>query len=103
MDKKGHPIPDLVKSDFVVTDNGQPVDITEFEVRTIAGPGPEAGAGQPSEAPAQAAVRPPQAGGESAAPEAGITRRFILFFDFAFNNPRGVKKAKEAALHFLDK
>jgi VWFA-related protein len=103
MDKKGHPIPDLVKSDFVVTDNAQPVDITEFEVRTIAGPGPEAGAVRPSEAPAQAEVRPPQAGGGSAAPEAGITRRFILFFDFAFNNPRGIKKAKEAALHFLDK
>ena len=92
MDKKGVPVPDLVKSDFVITDNGRPVDITEFEVRTILAPATE-----------PAAVRPAQADGESATPGPGMTRKFFLFFDFAFNNPRGVKKAKEAALHFLDK
>jgi VWFA-related protein len=31
-----------------------------------------------------------------------LPRRFFLFFDFAYNNPGGVKKAKEAAFHFLD-
>jgi VWFA-related protein len=102
MDKKGVPVPDLVRSDFVVTDNGRPIDITEFEVRTIARPveGPEAG--RPAEPPVRAGAQPAQAGGESAAPDSVMTRKFILFFDFAFNNPRGVKKAKEAALHFLD-
>ena len=103
MDKKGVPVPDLVKSDFVVTDNGSPVDITEFEVRTISAPAIEPGAVRPGEAPAPAAARPPQAGGDSAARGPGMSRKFVLFFDFAFNNPRGVKKAKEAALHFLDK
>lgn len=29
-------------------------------------------------------------------------RKFFLYFDFAYNNPRGVTKAKRAALHFLD-
>jgi VWFA-related protein len=103
MDKKGVPVPDLLKSDFVVTDNGRPVDITEFEVRTISAPATEPGAVRPGEAPAPAAARPPQAGGDSAPQGSGMTRKFFLFFDFAFNNPRGVKKAKEAALHFLDK
>jgi VWFA-related protein len=96
MDKKGVPVPDLGKDDFVVTDNGRPVDITEFEVRTIAGPGTEPGA------PPSAEARPAPAGGENEARGPALTRRFILFFDFAFNNPRGIKKAKEAAFHFLD-
>ena len=30
------------------------------------------------------------------------SRKFFLFFDFAFNNARGLVKAKTAALHFLD-
>ena len=103
MDKKGKPVPDLVKSDFVVRDNGQPVEITDFEVRTIdrAAVGP--GAAQAPAAQAQAVAEPAPAGGEAADQGSGMTRKFILFFDFAFNNPRGVKKAKEAALHFLDK
>ncbi len=31
-----------------------------------------------------------------------LSRKFFVFFDFANNNPKGVAKAKEAALHFLD-
>lgn len=103
MDKKGHPVMDLAQSDFTVTDNGRPVDITEFEVRTIAPSGPEAAAGGPAETPPRAAARPPRPGGGAPPREPAIARRFILFFDFAFNNPRGIKKAKEAAAHFLDK
>ncbi|HSA95135.1 MAG TPA: VWA domain-containing protein [Acidobacteriota bacterium] len=103
MDKKGNPIPDLAKSDFVLTDNGQPVNITEFEVRTIAGAGAEAPPVPAAAPPVPAAAVPAPAGGESLAENAGMSRRFVLFFDFAFNNPRGVKKSKEAALHFMDK
>ena len=29
-------------------------------------------------------------------------RKFFLFFDFAYNNQRGIRKSKEAALHFFD-
>jgi hypothetical protein len=32
-----------------------------------------------------------------------LPRKFFLFLDFAFNNAKGIDKAKEAALHFLDK
>jgi len=31
-----------------------------------------------------------------------MNRKLFLFFDFAYNNLRGIIKAKEAALHFLD-
>jgi hypothetical protein len=31
-----------------------------------------------------------------------MPRKFFLFFDFAFNNQKGINKAKEAALHFID-
>lgn len=100
MDKKGNPVPDLVRDDFVLTDNGQPVAITEFEVRKIAEARPAAVLPPPPPVPAPPAAAP--VAGTGPAENAGMSRKFILFFDFAFNNPRGVKKAKEAALHFLD-
>lgn len=31
-----------------------------------------------------------------------MPRKFFLFFDFAYNSPKGLIKAKEAALHFID-
>jgi VWFA-related protein len=89
-DKKGKPVEDLALDDFAVTDNGQPVVLTDFEKHSLAGT-PE---GAPEAAPA---VQRPAA---PAAPAA--TRKFFLFFDFAFNNARGVVKARTAALHFLE-
>jgi VWFA-related protein len=32
-----------------------------------------------------------------------LTRKFFLFFDFAYGSRQGVEKAKEAAFHFVDK
>jgi len=31
-----------------------------------------------------------------------MSRKFFLLFDFAYNNARGILKAKKAALHFID-
>jgi VWFA-related protein len=31
-----------------------------------------------------------------------MPRKFFLFFDFAYNSPKGLRKAKEAALRFID-
>lgn len=95
-DKKGNPVPDLAAGDFVVTDNGQPMTVTDFERRTVqssieAGPAvaaPRAEATEPAAKPALAAR--------------SASRKFFLFFDFAFNNARGLVKARAAALHFLD-
>jgi VWFA-related protein len=89
-DRKGRPVEDLTKDDFVITDDGNPVAITEFERHALP---PLAGR---TGAPASAS-----ASGTTATP-AALNRKFLLFFDFAFNNQRGIVKAKEAALHFVD-
>ena len=93
-DKKGNPVRDLVREDFVVTDNGQPVDLSAFEKHSLAlasaAPAPEA-------APDAAAEAPP------AAPAVlSPGRKFFLLFDYAYNNVRGIEKAQKAALHFID-
>jgi VWFA-related protein len=96
-DKKGKPVLDLRKDEFALTDNGQPVSITEFERHAL----------DPSKLPKPPAEPKPEAAltAAAAAPEAKPTlgRKFFLFIDFAFNSPRGALKAKDAALSFLDK
>jgi VWFA-related protein len=89
-DKKGVPVPDLTLQDFTLTDNGRPMTLTEFE-RHVMGP-PEGKA-----APAAGTVtrgpvpEPPR-----------LSRKFFLFFDFTYNNQRGILKSRKAALHFLE-
>ena len=87
-DKSGTPILDLSKEDFVVTDDGVPVTVTEFERHgsdTAAVPvSPDAGA-----APA------PEIKGL-------LSRKYFIFFDFAFNSPIGAMAAVKAAQHFID-
>jgi VWFA-related protein len=90
-DKKGKPVEDLSLDDFIVTDSGRPVVLTDFERHSLQTPSEEA---LKAEAAAEKQAH-------QAAPPA--TRKFFLFFDFAFNNGRGLVKAKRAALHFLDK
>jgi len=85
-DKAGKPVPDLRPEDFRLFDNGKPVAITEFETHTMFVPE------QPQEEPAIPSLPGPPR----------LSRRFFLFFDFLFNNPQGLEKAKKAALHFLD-
>lgn len=100
-DKAGKPVLDLTKDDFVLTDNGNPVSLTEFERHML----------EPASVRTPAAVPAPPAPAVGAAPaEASpppsaslMNRKFFLFFDFAYNNARGLQKAKKAALHFLEK
>ncbi|MEN6561084.1 MAG: VWA domain-containing protein [Acidobacteriota bacterium] len=94
-DKKGNPILDLTREEFTVADNGQPVTITEFERHALS---PAAAAGGGDAGPG-AAVEPAPASSPAVRPAA---RKFFLFFDFAYNNVRGILKARTAALHFLD-
>jgi len=90
-DKNGQPVLHLKKEDFIIRDNGKAQKITEFEshVLTIPSPGKEP-------APETVAPTPLEL------PRSLMPRKFFLFFDFAYNNPRGLLKAKEAALHFID-
>jgi len=87
-DRKGNPVMDLERSDFLVWDNGKPVKITDFERHIVS---------LPSEKRLQE-IKP------SAVAEAqpALNRKFFLFFDFAFNNAAGILKARKAALHFID-
>ena len=93
-DKKGKAVQDLQKSDFVVYDNGQLKDITEFEKHLLAGPAAKTGPAAAAETIIPTTVpAPPQV----------LCRKFFLFVDFAFNNQNGIQKAKQVALHFIDK
>ena len=86
-DKKGRPVEDLNLEDFTVTDNGRPVVLTDFEKHLLRA-SPETAEKEVASAPLSVALK--------------TTRKFFLFFDFAYNNGRGLVKAKTAALHFLD-
>lgn len=79
--KDGKPVTDLTAADFEITDNGQKMPVTQFENHGV--------------------------GGDDIAPAGSVAgsrlnRKFFFFFDFAFTNPRSARKAREAALHFMD-
>jgi VWFA-related protein len=88
-DKKGNPVTDLRKEDFVLTDNGQNMKLTEFEKHVLSLP---------------SAVAPPEervAATPLPAPRL-LNRKFFLLFDFVYNNPAGVRKMGEVARNFLE-
>jgi VWFA-related protein len=89
-DRSGKPVLDLDKSDFIVSDNGVAQEITAFEQHVI-----------PGQAPAETTPVSETITATPLPEMEQMNRKFILIFDFAFNNSRGVVKAKEAALHFI--
>lgn len=89
-DKKGNPIRNLKKDDFILTDDGKEQKLTEFEEHVLALP-TEAAAAE------ERAVQTPVA-----APPRLLGRKFFLFFDYAYSNPQGARKIKDAALKFLN-
>ena len=84
-DREGKPVPDLLATDFDLFDNGKLATITDFERHALIQPGIAAEKDEASPGPG----------------DFRLNRKFLLFFDFAFNNPRGFEQAKKAALHFL--
>jgi len=87
VDAKGKFVTDLGKSDFEVFDNGQRREITDFEKHDL-NLSPNAVDSQRLEL----------VGGSNR-----LSRKFFLFFDFAFNYPAGIAKSIRAAQDFLDK
>ncbi len=90
-DKKGKPVVDLSKSDFILYDNGLLQEVTDFEKHIIS----------------EQAIRTVAPSIETIAPTPllqaeKMRRKFFLIFDFAYNSFIGIKKAKKAALHFID-
>jgi len=84
-DKEGKPVTDLAPADFELSDNGKRQTITEFEKHLL--PLPEGKGLEPVQA---------------APSTSKMNRKFFFFFDFVFNNVRGIEQAKKAALHFID-
>lgn len=89
-DKKGNPVKDLKKEDFFITDNGKKKPITEFEKHTL------------SLSPTEPEATDPKEDTGLPGYQNAMNRKFFLLFDFAYNNAKGIKKAKDAALHFMD-
>ena len=69
-DKRGNPITDLQKDDFILYDNKDEKQITEFERHALSLPGTAAPA--PAAEPAVTAIEPP---------EPLLSRRFFMLFD----------------------
>ncbi len=87
-DKKGNPITDLEKSDFEVLDNGQKKLLTEFEKHTRSFLIEE---------------KEEESGPTSQSAGASLNRKFFFLFDFVYNNQKGLRATRKAALYFLDR
>lgn len=84
-DRKGNPVLDLTKDDFLVFDEGQKQTLTEFERHVLTLPSEKE---EPPSEVVETQVLPARE---------LMPRKFFLFLDFAFNNAKGIDKTKEAA------
>lgn len=80
-DKDGQPAGNLTAEDFEIYDNNKPVPIIHFEKHFADQPAAEAETG----------------------PGPALNRKFFLFFDLGFTDARGLMRAKNAALKFMEK
>jgi VWFA-related protein len=92
-DSKGKPVTDLAASDFELWDNGQLMKITGFEKPQPVAKPEKSGV----EEPAQRVAHP------TPAPVPKLARKFYLVIDFFRNDGPGIKRARNAALSFVDK
>lgn len=89
-DKKGNPVTDLRKEEFILYDNRDEKQITDFERHALALPGTPAPS--PTEELMQTALNPPLL----------LDRKFFFLFDLVFTEGKGFRIAREAALHFME-
>jgi len=90
MDKEGNPVKDLKKEDFVLTDNGRRMTLTEFEKHALSVP--------IVEEPAEERIVPTPIPEKSAL----LNRKIFFFFNFGYSSVRGIRRAREEALKFLE-
>jgi len=89
-DKKGNPVTDLRKDEFILYDNGEQKALTEFEKHVLSLPS--------AKAPAEEKLGPTPLG---TTPRL-LNRKLFFLFDFAYAEAIGVRIARKAALHFID-
>jgi hypothetical protein len=97
IDMEGNPVTDLEISDFILYDNGKLKTITEFERHLLSLPW-EKEEGVKSLEDKQLAGK--NADKNRKPPR--ISRKFLLFFDFAFMRKGTIPLAKKLALYFID-
>jgi VWFA-related protein len=86
-DNSGKAVTDLDKADFVLSVDGRPREITDFERHVL-----------PPSKKKEAALAFTPAG----PPSPLLGRKFVFLVDFALNDHLGLKRTAEAALRFLD-
>jgi VWFA-related protein len=89
-DKKGNPLTDLRKDEFVLYDNGEQKTLTEFEKHILALPSAKVVA-EEKLAPTPLATTPRL-----------LSRKLFFLFDLAYTDGIGIRLARKAALHFID-
>jgi VWFA-related protein len=87
IDNKGNPVTDLEKSDFQLWDNGESIEITDFEKHVLTHRTEK--------------TQDTKSHVFDSSPSR-MNRKIFLFFDFAFTDGERILKSKTAALHFLD-
>ena len=94
-DKNGIPVTDLIKNDFILFENGVRQKITDFEKHTLTWVKKKA---------KKKAAEQPEVTEHPAVSEAPamMSRKFFIILDNYQNDPVGVIRSKEAALHFID-
>jgi len=92
-DKKGNPISDLRKDEFILYDNKDEKTITEFENHTLSLPGNVRRPVTPPPTPVEKAPAPP----------APLMRRtFFFLFDLVFADQGGFRLGRQAAIRYLE-
>ncbi|MGB2762954.1 MAG: VWA domain-containing protein [Candidatus Aminicenantaceae bacterium] len=95
MDKKGNPITDLTKEDFILSDNGVLKTITDFEKHILTQPEKKI------EKKADEKLEETELAPSQKVP-LKMNRKFFLLLDLERNDGLGIINSKKAALHFMD-
>ena len=94
-DKKGNPVIDLTRDDFILYDNGKFQTITDFEKHILAQP--RKSIEEKVEEKTKEAEPP-----STPLPPSRMNRKFLLLLDLFQTDAPGIKRSKKAALHFID-
>jgi len=94
-DKKGNPITDLTKDDFILYDNSKLQTITDFEKHILAQPEKKI------EKKAEEKLEETELASSQKVP-VKMNRKFFLLLDLERNDGLGIIDSKKAALHFMD-
>ena len=94
-DKKGNPVTDLEKSDFILYDNGKLQAVTDFERHFLAKPEKE------NEKKVEEKIEEKKLAPSPKIPSK-MNRKFFLLLDIDRNSVAGISKSKKAALFFID-